>query len=151
HSPDGRASLTGGLAAFAREPHVTSVASPYHAPGQISRDGHVAVGTIEFGVPSTGISNGEALALTRDARAASGQGVTFSLGGDVVDMAETPYSGPGEGIGVIAAAAVLLIAFGSLLAMGLPVVTPPPGLGGGLLGVPRPGPLRPAPAGVPAH
>jgi hypothetical protein len=52
-----------------------------------------------------------------------GRGVTFSLGGDVVDLAETPYGGPSNGIGVGAAAIVLLIAFGSLLAMGLPIAT----------------------------
>ena len=67
-----------------------------------------------------------------DARAASGHGVTFSLGGDVVDLAETPYGGPTEGIGVVAAAIVLLIAFGSLLAMGLPIVTALLGIGAGL-------------------
>ncbi|HKA95522.1 MAG TPA: MMPL family transporter, partial [Streptosporangiaceae bacterium] len=145
-SPAVRARVTGALAPFARAPHVTSVASPYHAPGQISRDGHIAFATIQFGVPSTGISNGEALALTRDARAASGQGVTFSLGGDVVDMAETPYSGPGEGIGVIAAAAVLLIAFGSLLAMGLPIVTALLGIGGGLSVIALLGHVVPAPS-----
>ena len=42
-----------------------------------------------------------------DARGASGHGVTFSLGGDAVDQAETPYGGPSEGVGVIAAAVVL--------------------------------------------
>ncbi len=44
-----------------------------------------------------------------DARAASGGGLSFYLGGDVVDMAETPEGGPSEGIGVTAAAIVLLI------------------------------------------
>jgi len=53
-----------------------------------------------------------------DARAASGHGVTFSLGGDVVDLAETPYGGPTDAVGVVAAAVILLIAFGSLLAHG---------------------------------
>ena len=32
-----------------------------------------------------------------DARAASGRGVSFYLGGDVIDMAETPEGGPSEG------------------------------------------------------
>ncbi len=98
--------------------------SPYSSRGQISRDGHIAFATVQFAVPSAGISNREALALMADARAASGRGLALSLGGDVVDLAETPYGGPTEGIGVSAAALVLLIAFGSVLAMpGLPVVT----------------------------
>jgi RND superfamily putative drug exporter len=70
---------------------VTAVSDPYAVPGHISRDGHIAFATVQFGVPSVKISNSEALALMHDARAASGGGVTFSLGGDVVDLAETPY------------------------------------------------------------
>src|SRR5262249_7068794 len=139
-SPAVRARVTGALAPFARAPHVTAVTSPYQAPGQISQDGHIAFATIGFGVPSTKISNSEALALIRDARAASGPGVTFSLGGDVVDLAESPYGGPTDGVGVAAAAVVLLIAFGSFLAMGLPIATALLGIGGGPAGVP---PLRP--------
>ena len=64
-----------------------------------------------------------------DATAASGPGLKFSLGGDVVDVAETPYGGPTEGIGILAAAIVLLIAFGSLVAAGLPLAMALIGLG----------------------
>jgi MMPL family len=91
-------------------------------PGRITRVHHR-----EYNAASSPAS--KALALIRDATAASGHGVTFSLGGDVVDLAETPYGGPTEGIGIMAAAMVLLIAFGSLLAMGLPIVTAVFGIG----------------------
>ncbi|MFZ2044686.1 MAG: MMPL family transporter, partial [Trebonia sp.] len=77
---------------------------------------------------------------------ASGHGVTFSLGGDVVDLAETPYGGPDNGIGVGAAMLVLLIAFGSLLAMGLPVATALFGIGGGLSLIALLGHIFPAPS-----
>src|SRR5690349_22546767 len=80
-----------------------------------------------------------------DARAASGHGVTFSLGGDVVDQAETPYGGPSDGIGILAAAVVLLIAFGSFLAMGLPVATALLGIGAGLSVIALLGHIVPAP------
>ncbi|HYB89196.1 MAG TPA: MMPL family transporter [Streptosporangiaceae bacterium] len=145
-SPAVRARVAGALAPFARAAHVTAVISPYRAPGQISRDGHIAFATIQFGVPSTGIGNGEALALMHDASAASGHGVTFSLGGDVVDLAETPYGGPTDGVGVIAAAVVLLIAFGSFLAMGLPIATALLGIGGGLSVIALLGHVVPAPS-----
>jgi uncharacterized membrane protein YdfJ with MMPL/SSD domain len=145
-APAVRARVTGALAPFARAPHVTTVTSPYQAPGQISRGGHIAFATIGFGVPSTEISNGEALALMHDARAASGHGMTFSLGGDVVDLAETPYGGPTDGVGVLAAAAVLLIAFGSFLAMGLPIATALLGIGGGLSVIALLGHVVPAPS-----
>jgi hypothetical protein len=35
--------------------------------------------------------------------------VTFSLGGDVVDLAETPYGGPSDGVGVGAATLVRMV------------------------------------------
>src|SRR5713226_4784864 len=82
----------------------------------------------------------------QDARAASGHGVTFRLGGDVVDLAETPYGGTSNGIGILAAAIVLLIAFGSLLAMGLPVVTAVLGIGAGLSLIALLGHVVPAPS-----
>src|SRR6202044_956774 len=96
--------------------------------------------------PSTGISTGETTALMNDARAASGHGVTFSLGGDVVDQAETPYGGSSDGIGIAAAAIVLLIAFGSFLAMGLPVLTAVFGIGSGLALIALLGHVFPAPS-----
>jgi uncharacterized membrane protein YdfJ with MMPL/SSD domain len=144
--PATRARIEAALAPFARAEHVTSVTDPYRTPGHLSRNGHVAFATVQFGVVSTKISNAEALALMHDAKAASGHGVTFSLGGDVVDLAETPYGGPSDGIGVGAAAVVLLIAFGSFLAMGLPIVTALLGIGGGLAVIALLGHIVPAPS-----
>jgi hypothetical protein len=94
------------------------VTGPYGAPGQISRSGHIAFATVQFSVPGSGISSAQTAALIQDARAGSGPGLTLSLGGDVVDVAETPYGGPSDGIGTGPAAIVLLLAFGSVLAMG---------------------------------
>ena len=145
-SPAVRARVTSALTPFARAPHVTSVTSPYQAAGQISANGHTAYAVVQFGVPSTMISNGEALALMNDARSMSGRGLSFYLGGDVVDLAETPYGGPTEGVGVLAAAIVLLIAFGSLLAMGLPVLTAVLGIGAGLSLIALLGHVFPAPS-----
>ena len=145
-SPAVRARVTSALVPFAHAAHVTAVGNPYQMPGQISADGHIAFATVQFGVPGTSISNAEALSLMHDARAASGHGVTFALGGDVVDQAETPYGGPTEGVGVLAAAIVLLIAFGSLLAMGLPVLTAVLGIGAGLSLIALLGHIFPAPA-----
>jgi RND superfamily putative drug exporter len=138
--------VTSALGPFRSAPHVTSVSGPYTTPGHISRDGHIAFASVQFGVKSTSIPNSEALALMNDARAASGHGITFSLGGDVVDQAETPYGGSSDGIGIGAAAIVLLIAFGSFLAMGLPVVTAVFGIGSGLSLIALLGHVFPAPS-----
>ncbi len=144
-----RGRITKALIPFARAPHVTSVGSPYQARGQISADRHIAFATVQFGVPASKISGSEVNALINDARAASGNGMAFSLGGDVVDVAETPYGGSSEGIGLAAAAIVLLISFGSVLAMGLPIVTALFGIGSGLALIALIGHLVPAPSFAP--
>jgi uncharacterized membrane protein YdfJ with MMPL/SSD domain len=145
-SPAVRARITSALIPFRHAPGVTAVTSPYLGNGQISPTGRIAFATIGFAVAGSAISNHEALALMHDARAASGHGLVLSLGGDVVDLAETPYGGPTEGIGIGAAAIVLLIAFGSLLAMGLPVVTAVFGIGCGLSLIALLGHVFPAPS-----
>ena len=145
-SPATRAQITSALAPFGRAPHVTGVTSPYAGHGQISADGHIAFATVQFSVPGANISNSEALALMNEAKAASGHGVNFYLGGDVVDQAETPYGGASDGIGILAAALVLLIAFGSLIAMGLPVLTAVLGIGAGLSLIALLGHIFPAPS-----
>ena len=145
-SPATRAQITSALAPFGRAPHVTGVTSPYAGHGQISADGHIAFATVQFSVPGANISNSEALTLMNEAKAASGHGVNFYLGGDVVDQAETPYGGASDGIGILAAAIVLLIAFGSLIAMGLPVLTAVLGIGAGLSLIALLGHIFPAPS-----
>jgi uncharacterized membrane protein YdfJ with MMPL/SSD domain len=145
-SPAVRARVSDALVPFAHAPHVNSVTNPYQVPGHISADRHIAFATVQFSVPGPKISNAEALSLMHDARTMSGHGVNFYLGGDVVDQAETPYGGPSEGVGVAAAAVVLLIAFGSLLAMGLPVLTAVLGIGAGLSLIALLGHIFPAPS-----
>ena len=144
--PAVRTSVTRALAPFSTAPHVTGVAGPYTTPGHLAPNGHIGYATVQFDVSGAHISNAEATALMHDAAAASGHGVTFSLGGDVVDQAETPYGGASNGVGVGAAAVVLLIAFGSLLAMGLPIATALMGIGSGLALIALLGHVFPAPS-----
>ncbi|HEX5297490.1 MAG TPA: MMPL family transporter [Streptosporangiaceae bacterium] len=143
--PAVRDQVTAALQPFKTAPHVTGVADPYTTPGHLARDGHIAYATIQFDVTGPHIPSAEATQLMHDATAASKDGVTFSLGGDVVDLAETPYGGASNGIGVGAAAIVLLIAFGSLLAMGLPIATALMGIGSGLALTALLGHIFPAP------
>ena len=145
-SPAVQARVTGALTPFRQAPHVTGVAGPYSTPGHVAADGHIAYATIQFDEQGANIANSEATALMHDATAASGHGVTFNLGGDVVDLAETPYGGASNGVGVGAAAVVLLIAFGSLLAMGLPIATALMGIGSGLSLIALLGHVFPAPS-----
>src|SRR6266571_6307664 len=85
--PAVHARITQALVPFRNAPHVTGVADPYATPGHLAADGHIGYATIQFDVSGSHIPASEATALMRDATAASGHGVTFSLGGDVVDLA----------------------------------------------------------------
>ncbi|RFS85689.1 MMPL family transporter [Actinomadura spongiicola] len=129
---------------FADTPHVASVSSPYEIPGQISPDGKTAFATGNLDVPSEDMSKEDVNALLDDVRSDTGP-VEIQLGGTAVDAAETPGGGPSEAIGVLAAIVILLVAFGSVLAMGLPILTALFGIGSGLalimlLGHPLPAP-----------
>jgi putative drug exporter of the RND superfamily len=148
-SPAVKQRVTSALTPFRRAAHVTAVSDPYKGPGQISRDGHVAFATVQFDVSSAKIAGSEVTGLMDAARAASGGGVRFSLDGDLVDAAETSGGGSSEGFGLAAAAIVLLLAFGSLLAMSLPIATVVAGIGAGLSLTGLLGHLFPAPAFAP--
>ena len=72
----------------------------------------------------------EMIELAADARAA---GVQVELAGQAIDNAQSTSIGA-EGPGLLVAAIILLIAFGSLVAMGLPLATALFGVGVGLAG-----------------
>ena len=56
-------------------------------------------------------------------------------GGDVVSLTEQEFGNTSELIGIAAAAIILLIAFGSVVAMGLPIITALIGLTLGFMGI----------------
>src|SRR3569833_3566647 len=126
--------------------HVTSVTSPYEGRGQISPDGRTAFAPIQLDSISDEMPKAGVLKMISQAHDASGNGLTLVLGGTAVTAAETPGGGPTEGIGLLAAVIVLLIAFGSLLAMGLPIITAVFGIGTGLAGIALLGHVLPAPS-----
>ena len=56
----------------------------------------------------------------------------MELAGPAIEQAQRTAIGSTMAVGLVAAVAVLLLSFGSLLAMGLPIVTALCGLGTGL-------------------
>ena len=93
-APATRARIEAALAPFEHAAHVTSVTDPYRTPGHLSRDGHIAFATVQFGVVSTKISNAEALALMHDAKAASGHGITSASAATWWTWPRRPTAGP---------------------------------------------------------
>ena len=105
-----------------------------HSPIRVSEDGNVATTTLPLNVPGWEVKKEQGEELIDAAEANSGDGLEIKLGGEPIYAAQEQTSP--EGIGFLAAAIVLLIAFGSLVAAGLPLVIALFGVGissGGLI------------------
>jgi uncharacterized membrane protein YdfJ with MMPL/SSD domain len=116
---------------------------------RMSADGRTAFATIRLDVKADDMPVAETKRIIDDVRAAGTPELEAAIGGSAVDKAETPAGGSSEGIGLLAAAIVLLVAFGSLLAMALPIVTAVFGIGTGLAGAMLLNHLLPAPSFAP--
>ena len=132
--PWARARITAALNRVAQLPHVVSVVSPFDVAGrsQVSRDHTVAFATVTFDGQARSLP---VIAIDRVisvARSVRSPRLQVALGGQAIEHAEKPSLGPATAIGLIAAALVLLLTFGSLVAMGLPIITALLGLGVGI-------------------
>ncbi|MFC4030704.1 MMPL family transporter [Streptomyces polygonati] len=118
-------------------PGVTSVTSPYglSGAGQISRDGRTAYATVDYRQAADDISGGQAKALVDTAEAAQRPGLRIELGGQAVGSTEGTSAHLSEFVGIAVAAVVLLLAFGSLAAMLLPIATALVGCGTAYMGI----------------
>jgi RND superfamily putative drug exporter len=119
------------VAAFGRLAHVTGVNDPYLVPGGISKSGAVALATAQLDAKSQNIPDAVGKQMITLAERRSTPQLEIRLGGQLIQQAERP-SLSGEGIGLLAAIVILLIAFGSVLAMVLPIVVALAGIAVGL-------------------
>jgi len=110
-------------AAKASNPHVSAVSDPYSAQGarQISANGQVAYAEIQLDIRSNNLPKAASGQIHNaiEKAAAPGSGLNVQFAGNLFET-RTPPGGT-EAVGFIAAIAVLLLAFGSLLAMALPI------------------------------
>jgi RND superfamily putative drug exporter len=113
------------LAQVAKAPQVGGIASPYdpQGAGQISQDGRTAYATVTFDKPGNLLAVKDVQHVVDTAQAARTADLQVELGGGAVQQLDDSGTIASEIIGIIAAAIVLLIAFGSALAMLLPLVT----------------------------
>src|SRR5260370_1225558 len=81
------------------------------------------------------LSQADVARVIEAARAARAPGLNVQLGGQAIETTEQAPLSVSSAVGVLAAAVVLFIAFGSLLAMLLPLVTAIAGVGGGLMAI----------------
>src|SRR5918998_1706881 len=89
-------------------------------PIRISENGQIGATTLPLTVDGWDVPKKDGEKLIAAAEANSRDGLEIKLGGDPIYRAQE--STPPEGIGFVGAAIVLLIAFGSVVAAGLPLV-----------------------------
>jgi RND superfamily putative drug exporter len=103
---------------------VVGIDSPY-APagaGQVSQDGKIAFATVHFEHVKNEVVPIEVANEIKDlATASQFDGLVIEPGGSVIVFSEFEQPGGAEGIGMLFAMIILLITFGSVLAMGLPI------------------------------
>jgi RND superfamily putative drug exporter len=143
HSPDGQLAdpanakaVAATFAAITKLPHVVGAVDPVAAtaagtPGVVSKDGTIGLGTVQYDETAVELDP-EVYQQLQDATAtASDAGLQVEFGGDLAQQNEQPEPGS-EAIGLLAAMIILVIAFGSIIAMGLSIGTAIFGLGSGV-------------------
>jgi len=132
HADAGAASVRGDISRLLGElrtvPHVIGVDDPFATPGGLSADGQTAVAHLQLDVPNPGqMPVEDSTRLIDIAKEHKSADLDVALGGQSIALAEQGAIGS-EGIGLAAAALVLLLTFGSVVAAGLPIAVAIAGL-----------------------
>jgi putative drug exporter of the RND superfamily len=122
------------LAKVAKLPHVTGVRSPYDSGGSaaISRDGTIGFATVTFDQRANALDKEDIKRVISTAETARSPQLQVELGGQAIQQAQEVSLGFATVIGLVAAIIVLVLTFGSFIAMGLPIITALLGLGTGI-------------------
>src|SRR4051794_20085438 len=118
-----RARIESSLKKVAGDGAVASVVTPFDEGGQLTDDKKIGVASVNY-KESTNDITPETLQGVEDAAfTARSDQLQVEHGGPGAEIVRFENSqGPSEGVGIIAAAIVLLITFGSLVAAGLPLL-----------------------------
>ena len=135
HDRDGSPVPAGELDALterlAAVDHVVAVSPP-----QMSADGDTALLTLQYDVEVTDPAVYQKMGpLERAIAPTQADGLQVELGGELPETAAAPMAGTGELIGIVAALLVLVLAFGSVVSAGLPIVVALGGLAVGSAGI----------------
>jgi RND superfamily putative drug exporter len=130
-SADARAGLTDLRAGLAGLPNVIATSDPASTlalgsdeavtSGEVSADGRVALVTIQYPVMEA-LDAGDLENLKEAVdEVRAGSPLQIEMGGDLFLNFEEPENNAAELIGLVVAMVILLVAFGSVIAMGLPI------------------------------
>jgi putative drug exporter of the RND superfamily len=123
NDPANKQAIEASLKKVKANKDVASVTSPFGEGGQLTKDGKIGVASLNYKESTNDIDLDPLKAIQADAFAARSKTLEVEHGGpggEVVRFGEQQSST--EGIGIVLAAIVLLITFGSLVAAGLPLI-----------------------------
>ena len=136
HATDGTLSDSGNAAAMASAldaidslDHV--VVPPPSATLQTSANDTIALATVRYDADSHSLPGDTYAQLKSAVTPAVDAGLQVEFGGEIPSAAERMPPSSAEGVGLLVAMVILLLAFGSVIAMGLPIGTALFGLGAG--------------------
>jgi RND superfamily putative drug exporter len=130
-NPDVQRAMEDLFARVERTVSRVQVVSPYSPEGarQVSQNGRIAYAEVNLADRPDADFQSAADDIKAEAEDVRVSGVRVELGGELFGEQELPAS---EAIGILLAIIVLLIAFGSVLAAGLPILTALFGIGSGI-------------------
>ncbi|MBB5927435.1 MMPL family transporter [Streptomyces echinatus] len=133
-----KARIQPALDEIAKFEGVGGVAGPYtgaQGAAQISRDGRIAYAQVTFDKQAESLPKDLIQKVVDTAQDARRDGLEVELGGQAITRVQEPPQGLSEMVGILAAAVVLFLAFGSFLAMLLPIGIAIFGVGTGMFSV----------------
>jgi putative drug exporter of the RND superfamily len=135
--PAGRATIGRLVRSLRPLAHVSGVQSPL-APGagrQLSPDRRIGFVVVRFDAAAADLPAGAVRRVIGTAESFARPGLQVAVGGAPAEQVVSAAPGSSEMIGLLAAVVVMLLAFGSVVAMGLPILTAlvGVGLGAGIL------------------
>lgn len=113
---------------------VAAAAGP-NQTGQVSPDGRIGLGTVQWTAPIGGVTDSALTELENAMKPAQDAGLQVEYSGAVFPGYKVAVPHLPEIIGISVAFLVLLITFGAIVAAGLPILTAAIGVGIGALGI----------------
>jgi RND superfamily putative drug exporter len=132
-SPGNAAAIRRLVTALRPLSHISGVQNPLTpgASGQLSPDHRTGFVVVQFDRAAADLPAGAVHHVIDTARSFAHPGLQVAVGGAPVEQVVSAAPGSGEMIGLLAAIIVMLLAFGSVVAMGLPILTAVLGVGMG--------------------
>ena len=133
-APRFRAAIEASMARIRAATHVASVTSPFTPAGRqgLSPGRKVAYASVWLDIDAEDLLDGDADAIVAAARDDAPPDLQVAFGGTIGHKAAPTTVDHSEAIGLAAAAVVLLVTLGGVVAMGLPILVALAGLAAGL-------------------